>query len=124
MLVKIGRVYTDDQGESHWKDEEIELKETIVGPNIPPIFASVPFPTVGCVLWSAPAGMYMDWHPAPRRQITILLAGQTEGSVSDGRTRISKVGDIVILEDTTGKGHTTRVLGSEPALFAIIPLAD
>ena len=124
MKAKLTRVYTDANGESHWKDEEIELKETIVGPNIPAIYASIPFPAVGCALWSAPPGMFMDWHPAPRRQITILLAGQTEGGVSDGGTRISKVGDIVLLEDTTGKGHTTRVIGSEAALFAIIPLAD
>jgi hypothetical protein len=28
------------------------------------------------------------------------------------------------VEDTTGQGHTTRVVGDQPSITAVIPLAD
>jgi len=31
---------------------------------------------------------------------------------------------VILVEDTTGKGHTTRVVGGEPVLTATVPLAQ
>jgi hypothetical protein len=33
-------------------------------------------------------------------------------------------GDILLMEDTTGKGHATRIIGDEDALAAVVQLAD
>ena len=33
-------------------------------------------------------------------------------------------GDVVLAEDLTGQGHITRVVGSEPRFYAIVPLSD
>ena len=33
-------------------------------------------------------------------------------------------GDARLVEDLTGQGHTTRVVGNEPVKTAVIPLAD
>jgi hypothetical protein len=30
----------------------------------------------------------------------------------------------VLAEDLTGRGHVTRVVGSQPRLYAIVPLSD
>jgi hypothetical protein len=30
----------------------------------------------------------------------------------------------VLAEDLTGQGHVTRVIGSEPRFYAIVPLTD
>ncbi len=71
-----------------------------------------------------PSGTFLDWHPAPRRQIVIILSGQLEHEFKDGSRHTFGVGDVRILEDTTGEGHITRVVGSEPVVVAVVPLAD
>jgi quercetin dioxygenase-like cupin family protein len=71
-----------------------------------------------------PVGEFIDWHPAPRRQFVIILAGQLEIGLGDGTKHVFGPGDARLVEDTTGQGHTTRVLGSQPAVTATVPLAQ
>jgi len=68
-------------------------------------------------------GEALDWHPAPRRQFVIILSGQLEIGLEDGSTHVFGPGDARLVEDTTGKGHTTRTLGDRPCIAATIPLA-
>jgi len=70
-----------------------------------------------------PVGRDLDWHPAPRRQFVIILSGQLEIGLGDGTKHVFGPGDARLVEDTTGKGHTTRVVGSERVVTATIPLA-
>ncbi len=58
-----------------------------------------------------------DWHQAPAKTFTINVIGDIEAEVSDGtRVKIGK-GDLVYLEDMTGKGHVTRLLTPVANLF-------
>ena len=68
-------------------------------------------------------GTYLDWHPSPRRQVVIILSGRLENSFRDGSTHTFNPGDVRVIEDTTGEGHTTRVAGDEAVLVAVLPLA-
>jgi quercetin dioxygenase-like cupin family protein len=70
-----------------------------------------------------PVGRFLDWHPAPRRQFVIILSGRLEIGLGDGSRRIFGPGDARLVEDTTGQGHTTRVVGDEPVVTATVPLA-
>ena len=70
-----------------------------------------------------PVGRDLDWHPAPRRQFVIILSGQLEIGLGDGSKQVFGPGDARLVEDTTGKGHTTRVVGNERVITATIPLA-
>ena len=70
-----------------------------------------------------PVGRDIDWHPAPRRQFVIILSGRLEIGLGDGTKQVFGAGDARLVEDTTGKGHTTRVVGNEPVVTATIPLA-
>jgi cupin domain len=70
-----------------------------------------------------PVGRDLDWHPAPRRQFVIILSGRLEIGLGDGTKQVFGPGDARLVEDTTGKGHTTRVVGNEPCVTATIPLA-
>jgi len=70
-----------------------------------------------------PSGTFLDWHPAPRRQVVIILTGQLELGFADGSRHLFGIGDVRLLEDTTGEGHTTRVVGIETVLVAVVPLA-
>jgi quercetin dioxygenase-like cupin family protein len=69
-----------------------------------------------------PAGVY-DWHNAPRRQYVITLSGQAELEVSGGRLVRLGAGDVALEEDLTGEGHRVRVLGNQPLVFVVVPLA-
>ena len=68
-------------------------------------------------------GHFIDWHPAPRRQFIISLSGIIEIGLEDGTTHRFVAGDALLVEDTTGKGHTSLVSGDEPSISAVIPLS-
>ncbi len=70
-----------------------------------------------------PRGTFLDWHPAPRKQIVIILSGRLEHGFRDGSRHAFGPGDVRLLVDTTGEGHQTRVLGEESLLVAVVPLA-
>ncbi|MCP4547100.1 MAG: cupin domain-containing protein, partial [bacterium] len=71
-----------------------------------------------------PPGWEGDWHPAPKRQWMLYLAGEVEAEASDGETRRIGPGSITLLEDTWGKGHRSRVIGDTEVLLAVVQLED
>jgi len=66
----------------------------------------------------------LDWHRAPNRQFVITLSGRAEIEVAGGKKVAVGPGHINLIEDTTGKGHITRNLGTEDRIAITIPLAD
>ena len=68
-------------------------------------------PADRCVFLELPVGWYGDWHPTPVRQWLVLMSGECEFEAGDGEKEIRKTGDLVLLDDTSGKGHQTKVLG-------------
>jgi len=42
--------------------------------------------------------------------------------MSDGTVRRSGPGAVALLEDTTGQGHITRVIGDEAVEALVVPL--
>jgi quercetin dioxygenase-like cupin family protein len=69
-------------------------------------------------------GPASDWHVGPRRQFVITLSGRGELVLGDGTKVATGPGQINLIEDTTGKGHTTRNIGPEDRIVVTIPLAD
>ena len=65
-------------------------------------------------------GTFFDWHPAPRRQWVIILSGQLEIGFGDGTQRRFGPGDARLVEDLTGRGHTTRVVGDVPCVVMLV----
>ena len=112
--MKIIRLYTGADHQSHF--EEIEARFTGPGIQTTEIQNSS-----SVVFRSAPVGHMIDWHPAPRRQYVVSLAGKWEIECSDG-VRLFKAGDVMLAEDLTGKGHVSRVVGDEPHVFMTVPL--
>ena len=74
-------------------------------------------------LAQCPAGWFGDWHPTPRRQFIIYLSGEMDYEASDGEVRRLTPGNFVLLEDTCGKGHSSRVIGRD-ATMAVVQLPD
>jgi quercetin dioxygenase-like cupin family protein len=81
-------------------------------------------PATGITFRVSPPGYVLSWHCAPRRQYSIALSGTAEIEVGDGTVARVGPGDVVLAEDLTGQGHITRVVGSEPRFYAIVPLAE
>ena len=115
-LMKIVRLYTGADNESHFEDLEIELN--IQGR----MEASALEPAHGIIFRRAPATYLSDYHCAPRRQYVITLAGQVEIETGDGTIRRFGPGDVMLADDTTGHGHITRVVGGQPRHYAFIAL--
>lgn len=115
-LMKIVRLYTGADNESHFEDIELELNSN------GRLEASVLQPAHGIVFRFAPTTYLSDYHPVPKRQYVITLSGEVEIETGDGTVRCFGPGDVMLAEDTTGRGHITRVVGDQPRRYAFIPL--
>ena len=122
--VKCLRIYSDAQGESHFGEVEVELKLTHYAALIPPFGVSAPLPAARLLFASAPVGFFGDWHCTPCRQWGILLRGELEIEASDGEVRHIGPGDVLLIEDTTGKGHRSRNVGTDEYLNIFVHLPD
>ena len=114
----IYRIYADEAGESHFE----QLAFHSMGEDV--VAGMSKCHTQSFVLFRETESSSPDWHCAPQRQLVILLDGKVEVLVSDGEKRTFETGDIILAEDTHGKGHLTTVLteGVRKSLF--IPLAE
>jgi hypothetical protein len=48
----------------------------------------------------------MDFHPLPERRLIMPLSGDVEIGTSDGSRHVFCAGDMRLMEDVTGRGHT------------------
>ena len=87
------RLYTGDDGQSCFED---------IKPEMVSMGDSSATPATGISFRNSLPGEFIDWHPAPRR---------------------FGPGDVMLAEDLTGQGHTTRCVGDVPRISAAIPLA-
>lgn len=117
--MKVVRIYTGDDGESHFEDVEIELQAgQLAGAYSEPV-------PVSAVIFRQTEGDYkLDYHNAPRRQYVVNLRGSVEIETGLGEKRLLGPGDILLAEDTTGRGHISRAVNNEPRESLFIPLAD
>jgi uncharacterized cupin superfamily protein len=116
QFMKIVRLYTGTDNESHF--EEIDVELNLRGH----MEVSELQPAHGILFRRVPPTHRSNYHPAPRRQYVITLAGQVEIEIGDGTVRRFGPGDVMLAEDTTGHGHITRVIGGQPRDCIMIPL--
>ena len=119
------RLYADERGESHFEDLEMALVPVDFAPPAAPLNIAQFRPTAQSLWVGAPAGWAGETpHPAPRRQIFCILQGECEVTASDGGVRRLSAGSVLLLEDTWGKGHATRITSQEDVLIFAVVLAD
>jgi oxalate decarboxylase/phosphoglucose isomerase-like protein (cupin superfamily) len=115
--MRIHNLYEDEQGESHWRDIEVEWTEmTVGGPASSRQHAS------GVIFREMPVTYDLDWHVAPRRQYVIHLNGDAQITASDGVARTIKAGEIVLVEDVKGKGHLSKNISGHPYQCVFVAL--
>ncbi len=122
--MRIVRVYADAAGESHFEDLDVPAAPADFAPPAPPVQLSAVAPAGQYGFMGGPPGWDGDWHPVPRRLLTVYLAGEVDVTVSDGETRRFRPGDVTLAEDTVGRGHRSRVLGDTDASLLLLLLPD
>jgi hypothetical protein len=121
--VNYTRIYCDATGESHFEDVSVPVAPINFAPPAPPVSVAAPIRAERLILAELPLAWSSNWHAAPQRQFYFHLSGTLEVKVSDGQVRQFSPGSLVLLEDTTGKGHCTRVLGSAVVKGVFVQLA-
>src|SRR5262249_7107403 len=81
QLMKVVRIYTGADNESHFEDIEVELN---LRGNME---VSEVQPVNGIFFRRVPPTHRSNYHPAPRRQYVVTLAGQVEIETGDGTVR-------------------------------------
>jgi hypothetical protein len=122
--MKYLRLYADSDGESRFEDVDIELNPVDFAPPAAPVNLSAFNPATQCGFLSVPAKWYGAPHPAPVKAIYVFISGEWEITTSDGQVRRLSPGSIVRAEDTTGKGHSSRLLSDSEGFAAVVQLAD
>lgn len=122
--VRIVRLVVDADGSSSFVETEMAMTSRQFAPPAAPLEVSDAMAASGVIYWRAPAGWDGQPHPAPARQWAYVLQGAIEVEASNGTTRLLGPGDGVLLEDVTGAGHTTRVVGEEPALGMFVQVPE
>jgi hypothetical protein len=106
------RLYTGNDGESHIEEISADALRAlkVVG-------------TMSVSVQERPPGYFMDFHPAPFRRWQVGLAGRTTIGLSDG-TAHTFPGDVRLIEDITGKGHTTTYPDGLTVTMQIAPTEE
>jgi redox-sensitive bicupin YhaK (pirin superfamily) len=106
----IFRVFAGSGGESHI--EELRLEEH------PELGALTNLSEVRIQQFDGTRNM--DFHPLPERRLIIHLSGEVEIGSSDGSKQVFRAGDIRLMEDVTGLGHSHVHLSPSSAAYVIL----
>jgi hypothetical protein len=114
--MRITRVFTGPDNESHFEELDVPLERGRYGA------ISKFVPSTGIAFRMTDPGGELDFHNAPQRQFVITLEGVVEIECGDGSKRRLGPGDILLADDTWGRGHVTReIQGPRRSLFVPFP---
>jgi hypothetical protein len=115
--MRIHNLYEDADGISHFRDIEIEWVEEKHFSKL-----SAQLPATGIVFRETSGDYDLDWHPAPRRQYIINLDGGVQITASDGEARVIGAGEVILVEDVTGKGHLSKAVAGKMRRSIFVPI--
>jgi hypothetical protein len=120
--MRYARLFADEDGESHFDEAEIEFKLADYVPEAAPLELSKTFSANELGFMRAPAGWTSDFHVATARALFVVLNGEWEVTASDGESRRFADAAVLLVEDTSGKGHSSRVVGNSASVAVMVRL--
>ena len=117
--MRITRLYTGSDGESHFEQVDLPLMSAGEIGSL-----SAPFAAKKIIFRETDEAYNYRWHNAPERQFVLILEGQVEIEVGNGEKRLFSSGDILLAEDTTGRGHISRAVNAEVRWSVFVVLED
>ncbi|MBV38707.1 MAG: hypothetical protein CMM23_08650 [Rhodospirillaceae bacterium] len=115
--MRIHNLYEDEDGQSHFRDIEVEWVEEGRGGKL-----SERMPATGIIFRQVPPTYELDWHSAPRRQYIINLDAGVEITASDGKARNIGAGEVILVEDISGKGHLSKAIDGQLRHCIFVPI--
>lgn len=120
--MKYARLFAGENGESHFDEVEIEFNLADHVPGAAPLELSGTLTADQLGFMRAPAGWASDFHVATSRSIFVVLDGEWEVTASDGESRRFAGSSVLLVEDTSGKGHTSRVVSNSASVAVMVQL--
>jgi quercetin dioxygenase-like cupin family protein len=108
-------LYTGPDGQAYVKDIQVAARPNGVVDLLP---------TSAVEIHRTRPGFSIRWHVEKRRQYVITLSGHGEIDIAGGKKIMLGPGSILLVENTTGKGHETRTVGNKPWVALWLPLKD
>ena len=115
--MRIHNIYVDAKGETHFRDIEVKWVEERDFSKY-----SERLKATGIIFRETFGDYDLDWHPAPRRQYIINLDGGVKITASDGESRIIGAGEVLLVEDTSGKGHLSKSVSGKMRHSIFVPI--
>ena len=113
----ITRLYTGADGQSHAEDSEVAWRPAKLRAELSD---SAPVKVTGAQFLRWPRGFVWAGHPASKRQYVIIVSGRGQVDVAGGKSVQLAPGRVLLAEDVTGKGHTTRVGPDEDLVMLLV----
>ena len=115
-------IRNDAEGKSYFTDLQVPMEDapTTTDAGSAPGSRSDWFPATSISFRDSAGGAVLDFHPAPRRQMAVVLKGALELECSRGTKRRLEAGDALFADDLEGQGHITRFLDGAPLRYLMI----
>ena len=101
--MQIIELYTGSDEKTHLREHTVAELAEIVTAATGPVTVTIP---------NSPqqraGGYFVDWHPAPSRNLYVICTGSSDYETEEGWRRLFP-GDVVIFNDPAGKGHRINV---------------
>ena len=108
-MIRCVRIWTGQDGNSLFEEGMIALPKGERGDILSEIVA-----TSSISFRETKSGGTFAPHDAPTRQFVITLSGTLEFETATGATFLIRPGDILLAEDTTGTGHSWKLMDDKP----------
>ena len=118
-MIRCIRLWTGADNNSYFEEGVIDLN---LKNDRGDVLSSV-FTTQTISFQETSAAGKFEWHTAPVRQLVITLSGTLDFVTRNNEHFTINPGEILLAEDTTGTGHSWKLIGSAPWQRAYIVLA-
>jgi uncharacterized cupin superfamily protein len=110
--MEVMELYADAAGDTHFRSTTIAFEQRDFAPPSPAIGVAADLKPTAAIFLSAPPGWDQAFHPTPRKQLAIIVAGEVTVEATDGDVRRYGPGGCFLLNDPGSKGHLTQVQGA------------
>ena len=118
-MIRCIRLWTGADNNSYFEEGVIDLN---LKNDRGDVLSSV-FTTQTISFQETSAAGKFEWHTAPVRPLVLTLSGTLDFVTRNNEHFTINPGDILLAEDTTGTGHSWKLIGSAPWQRAYIVLA-